>query len=152
MPIGKTSNIELLARKVLLFVLPENTPNYNVRPDWLKNPKTKKNLELDIYYPELFLGIEVNSIFHRRGSQSARDKVKNWRCYDRGIILLRVWNKQELLKLPRVIYEYVSKNFYHTKVIKEIPEWLTNEVKSYEPNLRAFNSTKLKLPKKKRRK
>lgn len=34
------------------------------RPSFLKNPLTKKNLEIDAYYPPLKLGIEYNGIQH----------------------------------------------------------------------------------------
>lgn len=74
-----------------------------VRPDWLRNPRTGQNLELDFYCDDLQLGIEVQGdqhykyvpAFHRRGvrdfqSQCARDTLKRKLCRTRGVALVEV--------------------------------------------------------------
>ena len=55
----------------------------NCRPDWMKNPFTGKNLEIDIYLPELKLAIEVDGPQHHEynlhfhGSKKEFDEQKN---------------------------------------------------------------------------
>jgi hypothetical protein len=56
----------------------------SIRPDWLKNPLTGRNMEIDHYNEELHLGIEYNGKqhyvytphFHKDGYSS----------YDKGIV------------------------------------------------------------------
>ena len=61
----KISYGEKLCRELLEMWFFENKVLYNYRPDWLKNPLTGKNLELDIYYPELKLAVEFNGMQHK---------------------------------------------------------------------------------------
>lgn len=72
-----------------------------VRPDWLKNPNTNRNLELDMYCHKLKLACEYDgeqhirkTKFHRTQkevvSQFRRDEYKQQRCKDLGITLIRV--------------------------------------------------------------
>lgn len=79
-----------------------NRPFTKVRPDFLKNPKTGRNLELDMYNPELKIAVEYNGIQHRTYApyfhkspgdyldQVDRDKFKIKRCKDEGITLIVV--------------------------------------------------------------
>lgn len=46
-----TSQTENLARDLLHHHFPFLHAVYNSRPDWLRNPKTGRALELDIFYP-----------------------------------------------------------------------------------------------------
>ncbi|RIB07955.1 hypothetical protein C2G38_2045573 [Gigaspora rosea] len=70
------------------------------RPDFLKSPELSAGLELDIYYPEHVLAIEVqgqqhekyNKFFHRRDpknfiKQQVRDQLKKKLCKENGINL-----------------------------------------------------------------
>lgn len=71
-----------------------------VRPDWLRNPTTGRNLELDHYYPTLKLAIEYNGKHHYKRhrkyhktkaafeDQQARDKLKSELCAKAGIKLI----------------------------------------------------------------
>ena len=71
-----------------------------MRPNWLKNPLTKRNLEIDSYSHKLTLGCEYDGAQHRkqmRGqtkqdliSQIRRDKFKDMTCKKLGITLVRV--------------------------------------------------------------
>lgn len=78
-------------------------PFHKIRPDFLKNDKTGKNMEIDMYNDELKLGIEYNGIqhykfspyYHRNGQkdfegQIYRDKLKEQRCEENEIKLIVV--------------------------------------------------------------
>ena len=85
-------------------ILEELYPGYKfitVRPDWLKNPVTGRNLELDMYNHELKIACEYDgeqhikkTKFHRTNGevvyQHRKDKFKDGKCRDLGITLLRV--------------------------------------------------------------
>lgn len=74
----------------------------SVRPDFLKNPKTGRNLELDMYNDRLKLALEYQGIQHRKHTpyfhksysdfleSVERDKYKHQRCRELGIDLLIV--------------------------------------------------------------
>jgi hypothetical protein len=70
---------------------------------WLKNPKTKRNLELDLYCPELKIACEyhgkqhyeVVKRFHRKGAvdlkyQQWKDNLKYELCNEAGVYLITV--------------------------------------------------------------
>lgn len=80
-------------------------PNYTfkkVRPAFLKNPKTKRNLELDLYNENLKLAIEFNGQQHyefiprfhgnqkRYHEQIYRDELKKKLCEKEGVFLIIV--------------------------------------------------------------
>jgi hypothetical protein len=70
------------------------------RPDFLRNPKTGKNLELDMYCPLLNLAFEYQGIQHRKFTkmfhksmkdfydQIDRDQYKKYQCQKLGIKLI----------------------------------------------------------------
>jgi hypothetical protein len=74
----------------------------NLRPDWLRNPKTGRRLEIDRYYPEIRVGIEYNGVQHGRPilglqrdhaafmEQQIRDAFKTQTCKERGIELIAI--------------------------------------------------------------
>jgi hypothetical protein len=74
----------------------------SVRPNWLKNPMTNRNLELDMYNEELKLAFEYDGQQHREytprwhnsqddfDDQVLRDKMKNKLCRLKGVSLIRV--------------------------------------------------------------
>lgn len=76
---------------------------HTVRPDWLKNPLTGRNMELDIYNEQYKLAIEYNGIqhykytpfYHRNGikdfeAQKARDITKKKLCEENGVYLITI--------------------------------------------------------------
>jgi very-short-patch-repair endonuclease len=99
MPLSQT---EALARALLKHYLPRERFLYNVRPDWLRNPKTGKRLELDLYCPERSFAIEIDGVQHGRyikgmqrdfrafTDQQARDMHKLEVCNARGITLYKL--------------------------------------------------------------
>ena len=78
------------------------TPFITIRPDFLKYPKTGKNLELDMFNENLMLALEYDGVHHRKYTeffhkseqdfidQKDRDHFKEERCKELGITLIRV--------------------------------------------------------------
>lgn len=75
---------------------------HTVRPDFLKNPETKRNLEIDCYNHKLKIGIEYNGISHychpnytgatyeEFVKQVKRDQLKVDLCDKHGVYLITV--------------------------------------------------------------
>lgn len=78
------------------------TFDWNIRPDFLKNPETGRNLELDCYNAQLKIGLEYSgkqhyvypNIFHKSYNefieQIRRDQYKVSVCDNAGIYLITV--------------------------------------------------------------
>lgn len=96
----KQSKGEIICRKYLERVF--NKPFPSVRPDFLKNEITGKNLEIDCFNQELMLGIEYNGQQHYKfipgmhknfesfRLQQYRDSMKQKKCKEYGINLIVV--------------------------------------------------------------
>lgn len=95
--INKTENF---CRSIVEKMFNKRFPS--VRPDWLNNQKTQKNLELDMYNEQLKLAFEYdgqqhasfNKFYHKTiedfNDQVERDKFKNDVCEKNGITLVRI--------------------------------------------------------------
>jgi len=96
-------------------------PFTRVRPDFLKNPVTGENLELDIYNEDLRLAVEYNGKQHyeynrhfHRGSndrfqnQQYRDLIKQQLCRDQGIYLIVVPYSIKPEDIPAFLDEQVE--------------------------------------------
>lgn len=99
----RQSNGERRCLEVLEGIYGKGKLQVQVRPDELRNPKTGRNLELDIYHPEKKLGweydgrqhAEVVPRFHPKGqedldAQQRRDALKDELCKKAGIRLTRI--------------------------------------------------------------
>lgn len=98
--IKKISKGEEICRKVMEEIYNKKFPC--VRPNFLKNPETKRNLELDCYNDELKLAVEYNGIQHYKWpnftgqtkeefiNQIRRDKFKVETCDNNGVYLITV--------------------------------------------------------------
>jgi len=87
-----------------------------IRPSWLKNPKTKRNLELDGYCEQLKMAIEYNGIQHYNWpnfcgqtledftSQRYRDILKYKLCVTNNVYLLHVPYTVPSKQIPIYIY------------------------------------------------
>jgi len=96
----KLSKGEMLCKKAIEDIY--GLPFYCVRPDFLKNPETGRNLELDLYNDKLKLAIERNgehhykypNTFHKTKeefiNQVRRDQYKVEMCDQQGIYLISV--------------------------------------------------------------
>ena len=91
----------------------------SIRPNWLKNPVTGQNLELDGFSPSIktsmgqgiafeYDGIqhaEYNKHFHRNGPaefiyQTKKDSWKDLKCKENGVFLIRI---PHFVASPRVL-------------------------------------------------
>lgn len=91
---------EIECRQILETLF--NRPFPKIRPNFLKNPKTGRNLELDCYNAELKIALEYNgkqhytphAFFHdstkKFNAQVDRDNFKRQICKRRGILLIEV--------------------------------------------------------------
>jgi hypothetical protein len=88
----------------------------SIRPDWLKNPATGENLELDGYCDALKLAFEYDGgqhskytpYFHRKGPQEfvyqvKKDNYKTLMCKKKGIKLIRIPSFVPFMDLERYI-------------------------------------------------
>jgi hypothetical protein len=84
------SYVEILCKKVLRDILKEDiTIQGPVRPDFLRNWKTGRNLELDIFLPELNLAFEIQGQHHFDDlKQIERDAIKLSLACENGVDLL----------------------------------------------------------------
>lgn len=95
-----SSRKEELCRRIIEEIYQK--PFIKVRPDFLKNPETGINLELDCYNDELKIALEYNGIQHYEYpnytgqtyeefvAQVRRDMFKAQRCEEEGIYLITV--------------------------------------------------------------
>jgi len=100
----------------------------SVRPKWLKNPVTKRNLELDGYNPSLATPIgkglafeydgeqhsKFNPHFHTSGVdefkyQVKKDEWKDMKCKERGVMLVRIPHFVAFQDLDRYIREELKR-------------------------------------------
>jgi hypothetical protein len=91
---------ELECRRYLETIF--QVPFPKARPNFLKNPITGNNLEIDCFNPTLKLGVEYNgqqhysytSYFHRNAdasmNQKYRDELKRRICHENGVNLIEV--------------------------------------------------------------
>lgn len=96
----KQSMGETITRKCLETTF--NRPFHSVRPEWLKNPKTGKCLEIDCFNEELKLCVEYDGEqhykwvprfhkqFHEFKAQQVRDAWKEGKCKELGYTFIRV--------------------------------------------------------------
>jgi len=103
-----TSKLQIETKRHLMLLMNKFEIVENIRPNWLKNPITGKNLEIDLYMPELNIGIEVQGIQHDRFTpglhatiddfeyQQQRDRIKKALCEKNGVMLFEVRSPEEI--------------------------------------------------------
>ena len=96
----KVSKGEILCRKFFKYYFGKKC-FYNYRPNWLKNPKTGHNLEIDIYYPKEKLAIEFQGIHHCLKYQKEKDKIKEQVCKKRKVKLIKIFEPHQLFRLRK---------------------------------------------------
>jgi len=95
-----SSKLEMQAKIILEHVF--KRPFVKIRPSWLNNEVTGKNLEIDLYNEHLRLGVEVMGNQHYKYTpffqknkeafynQRYRDEIKKLLCQKRGICLIEI--------------------------------------------------------------
>ena len=104
------------------------SPFRSVRPDWLKNPLTYQNLELDGYNPYVVTPLGKGLAFEYDGKQHTeftpcfqscvedfeyqvlRDSLKDEMCKEEGVLLIRI---------PRYVPYYDLQNFIVGRLLIE---------------------------------
>jgi hypothetical protein len=88
-----------------------------IKPEWLKNPRTGKNLELDFYCAELKIAIECQGLFHNKfikfyhknnqgfADQLQRDDDKAFLTQKQGIQLFYIYEGQNIYETIKKIRE-----------------------------------------------
>lgn len=120
----KESSGEKECRKVLQYLFKK--PFKNTRPDFLRNPVTggNYNLELDCFEPSLRLAVEYNGAqhykyipyFHKNKeaflNQKYRDDMKRRMCKQEGICLIEVPNTVKKEEIYNYLVKQLRKNGY----------------------------------------
>lgn len=117
------TNYEYLARKILKYYLPEHRPIYNYRPNWLCYINGY-NLEIDIFYDDLNIAIEVNGVMHQLKKQKKRDHFKYSQCKKRGIYYIALTGR------PRSWIKRLN-NFFDFS--PKIPHGVIKSLDDYRP-------------------
>lgn len=120
--VGFTSKLEAKAKIILEHIF--NRPFIRIRPDFLENPVTGNNLELDLYNKELKLAIEVQGDQHYKFTpffqknkeaflnQRYRDEIKKIYCKQNGITLIEIPYKVGEKKLKEYIVQQLRLEGY----------------------------------------
>ena len=125
---GGKSFAEKLIVDILKVAFPDLQIKRNVRPDWLKNDKGNR-LELDIFFPEIKLAIEIQGPQHFIpiwGKEQFSNLVKN-DAYKKEVC------KQKNIKLMWISIEAINKDLLRLpseKKIKVISDLITNFINS----------------------
>jgi len=120
----KESKGEAECRRVLQYLFKK--PFGNERPDFLRNPVTggNFNLELDCFDRELKLAVEYNGVqhykyipfFHKNKeaflNQKYRDDMKRRMCKENGITLIEVPNTVKLKDIKGFLEKELRRNGY----------------------------------------
>ena len=100
-------------------------PFYKIRPNFLKNHETGRNLEIDLFNKDLGLAVEIQGIQHYKFSprfhltqqnfidQQLRDQMKAQKCKNFGITLIEIpYNIKE-----RELHSYLIKKLRENNFI-----------------------------------
>jgi len=116
----RDSKLELLVKYHLEDIYQQ--PFWKVRPNFLKNPLTGHNLEIDLFNKNLGFGVEVQGIQHYKFTpkyhltekhftdQKQRDRMKAHKCQQIGI---------KIIEVPYHIKERDVKNFLMKRLREE---------------------------------
>lgn len=111
----------------LIFQNIFRAPFRSIRPDWLKNPVTKRNLELDGFNGDIETPVGKGLAFEYDGKQHSehsphfhnsvddfkyqvkKDTYKDLKCKEKGILLVRIPHFVDYDDLDRYITEKLKK-------------------------------------------
>lgn len=116
----------------------------SVRPQWLKNPATNKNLELDGFCPHIRTPLgkglafeydgeqhsKYNKHFHRNGPkdflyQIKKDEWKTMRCKEEGILLIRIPHFVAYEDLESYIIDKLKRKGVNIRSSRSNTQWRT---------------------------
>ena len=99
-----------------------NKPFLRIRPDWLKNPKTNSNLEIDGFNEELKLGFEhhgkqhyVENSFFKNNNTIENDKIKKVLLKKSGVRVIEI---PELVSRTKIknLKDYIYSELENLKI------------------------------------
>lgn len=64
--------------------------SFNINTETLTNEKTNRKLELDFYFDDYNLAIEIDGGHHNNPKQKKTDLIKNFLCEDQNVKLIRI--------------------------------------------------------------
>src|SRR3990167_9384012 len=114
-----TSKGEAMCKQVLEEIYPGHL-FYTIRPNWLRNPASGRNLEIDCYNKELCIGVEYNGQQHYdfpNGWHKSHEEFKK--------VLIHDEYKKKVCKAKGVILVSVP---YTLKEYSEIKDHIINEI------------------------
>lgn len=83
--------LNLYLELIIKFTIAKTDRKANVRPDYLKNPLTGQNLELDILFTDFKLAFEFQGDFHYTSDyQKTKDEIKLKQSKEQGVIVIPV--------------------------------------------------------------
>lgn len=125
---------EQICKKTMQLIY--GVPFNSCRPNWLKNPATHRNLEIDCFNEDLMIGVEYNGIQHYQWtpqisgsysnfrSQVYRDELKKTLCHEKGVHLIVVPYNVDLSLIPLyIVYhlpEIVKKRVIESNLLDTI--------------------------------
>jgi hypothetical protein len=117
---SKNSKGEIECKRVMEKIF--DLPFIKIRPKWLMNDETGKNLEIDCYNPDLKIGVEYQGSQHDHFSpyfhktydnfikQQQRDALKRKKCFSYGITLIEVPYTLEIKDIEKFLVQELKKN------------------------------------------
>jgi hypothetical protein len=88
------------------------------RPEWLVNPLTNYNLELDIFLPKENLAFEINGFHHQTIYQINKDNIKKNLCGEKGIKLISINRISQIYSAIRTYLMPISQKKFIPHFIK----------------------------------
>lgn len=126
------SLFEQLTRDYFKYTIPFLRVQYNLRPDWLMGEKGKP-LELDIYFPEIKIAVEVQGEQHQMlKSVKERDKLKRKLARKEGVFVFQIDRLWHLLAKG-----FIEKFYKQSGVLIDtrlLPQFWRTDAKNYKPS------------------
>ena len=117
---NRNSKGEIECKRVMEKIF--GLPFIKIRPKWLMNHETGKNLEIDCYNPDLKIGVEYQGAQHDHYSphfhktydkfikQQQRDALKRRKCSEYCILLIEVPYTLETKDIEKFLFQELKKN------------------------------------------
>ena len=140
----KCSKGEKICREIIEEIYGKPFPS--CRPHFLKNPETKRNLELDCYNDELKIAVEYNGIQHYKWpnftnqsqedfvKQIRRDKFKVEMCDVNGVYLITVPYNVPHDQIKQYINYYRPENYHQRTNSEKNPNQIYLDLVDYNDN------------------